>query len=413
MLASPLRSLVHGLPRTFWYLWGAMLLNRLGGFLFTFLAIYLTQTRGFSIAVASSLVALYGAGSLAAGPLGGVMADRVGRRPTMMIGAMFSAAAMLMLGTAREVHYLAAVTMLLGLLSDMGRPARLAAVADLVAPADRTRAYGLLYWAANLGFAGASVLAGVLAKLDARLLFIGDAATTLMFGVVIFFLVPETRPTRPAGDATPPLDLGQPYRDGVFVAFVFAQMVVGFMFFQDSSTLPLDMTAHGLTMADFGRLNAINGVLIVILQPLAGRMLMRVRRSRVMALGALLTGVGFYLPARWPMIPGYAAGIVVWTLGEILMSPVASAVVADLAPPELRGSYQGAFHLCWGAGALLGPLIGGHVLQHYGGSTLWRSCLLLGLGSALVHLSLGPARRLRLARATDGPAAVRRENGFP
>jgi hypothetical protein len=58
-------------------------------------------------------------------------------------------------------------------------------------------------------------------------------------------------------------------------------------------------------------------------------------------------------------------------------------------------------------------LIGGHVLQNYGGSTLWGSCLFLGIGSALVHLRLGPARRRRLELALDGPAAVRRENGFP
>lgn len=390
-----------------------MLINRLGGFLFTFLAIYLTQTRGFTVTVASILVALYGAGSLLAGPLGGVLTDRVGRRPTMLLGAALSAVAMLALGAVRDVRDLAAVTMVLGLLSDLGRPARMAAVADLVAPEDRTRAYGLLYWAANLGFAGASVLAGLVAKLDPRLLFIGDAVTTLLFGALIYLLVPETMPACKRSCVAPQVDLGQPYRDGVFVAFVFTQMLVGFIFFQDSSTLPLDMTAHGLTMAEYGRLNAINGVLIVLLQPMATRAIMRVRRSRVLALGALLTGLGFYVPAQWATIPGYALGIVIWTIGEILMSPVASAVVADLAPPELRGSYQGAFHLCWGTGALLGPAVGGYILQNCGGAKLWEVCLLLGIAGALLHLSLGPARRIRLQLALDGPAAVRREDGTP
>ncbi len=415
MPSRELRSLVRGLPRTYWYLWTAMLINRLGGFLFTFLAIYLTQTRGFSVATASVLVALYGAGSLAAGPIGGVLSDRVGRRPTMLLGAALSAAAMLTLGMVRDVRDLAVVTAVLGLVSDLGRPARLAAVADLVAPEDRTRAYGLLYWAANLGFAGASVLAGLVAKLDPRLLFIGDALTTLLFGALIYLLVPETMPPRKtyANIDAPPADLGQPYRDGVFVAFVFTQMLVGFIFFQDSSTLPLDMTAHGLSLSEYGRLNAINGVLIVLLQPMATRTIMRVRRSRILALGALLTGIGFYVPAQWPTVPGYALGIVIWTLGEILMSPVASAVVADLAPPELRGSYQGAFHLCWGTGALLGPAVGGYILQNHGGVRLWEVCLLLGVVGAVLHLLLGPARRVRLQLALDGPAAVRREDGQP
>ena len=72
-----------------------MLVNRLGGFLFTFLAIYLTETRGYSIQAAGLYVALYGAGSLLAGPLGGVLADSLGRRPTMLMSACLGALAML------------------------------------------------------------------------------------------------------------------------------------------------------------------------------------------------------------------------------------------------------------------------------------------------------------------------------
>ena len=191
MPSRAFRSLVQGLPRTYWYLWTAMLINRLGGFLFTFLAIYLTQTRGFSIAVASILVALYGGGSLAAGPLGGVLADRVGRRPTMLLGAVLSAAAMLTLGMARDVRYLAVVTAVLGLLSDLGRPARMAAVADLVEPKDRTRAYGLLYWASNLGFAGASVAALFLDR------FVPEGTDWAHFDT--FAWRPAAKPGRPKG----------------------------------------------------------------------------------------------------------------------------------------------------------------------------------------------------------------------
>ena len=151
MRPGALGSLVGGLPRTFWYLWAGMLVNRLGGFLFTFLAIYLTETRGYSIQAAGLYVALYGAGSLLAGPLGGVLADSLGRRPTMLMSACLGALAMLQLGIARDPWHLAEATLLLGLVNDLGRPARQAAVADLVPSADRARAYGLLYWAVNLG----------------------------------------------------------------------------------------------------------------------------------------------------------------------------------------------------------------------------------------------------------------------
>jgi MFS family permease len=389
-----------------------MLVNRLGGFLFTFLAIYLTETRGYSIQAAGLYVALYGAGSLLAGPLGGVLADSLGRRPTMLISACLGALAMLQLGIARDPWHLAEATLLLGLVNDLGRPARQAAVADLVPSADRARAYGLLYWAVNLGFAGASILAGLLSKVSPWLLFVADAATTLVFGAVVFFLVPETRPERPPEQMSQKTDLTAPYRDTVFTAFVLTQLLLAFVFFQDSSTLPLDMTGHGLTMAQYGRLNAVNGILIVLLQPLVPRLIGGIRRSRVLAMGALLTGVGFFFPALTQNLPTYALSIVVWTLGEILLSPIASAVVADLAPTQLRGSYQGAYHLCWGAGALLGPALGGFILQRHGSAALWGLCLFLGAGAALLHLQLGPARRKRLLHSPDGPDSVSREDGL-
>ena len=77
-----LRATAGGLPRTFWYLWSGILLNRLGGFVVLFLSLYLTAQRGLSLALAGAVVGTYGVGGMVGTLLGGVLADRWGRRRT-------------------------------------------------------------------------------------------------------------------------------------------------------------------------------------------------------------------------------------------------------------------------------------------------------------------------------------------
>lgn len=417
-----------GLPRPFWYLWLGVLINRLGGFVATFLAIYLTQDRHFSVESAGFVVSLYGAGSLCAGPLGGALSDRIGRRTTLLIALVGAAAAMVNLGLSRDYGRIAIGAMVLGCLSDLGRPASNAAIADLVPPEDRTRAYGLLYWAINLGFAGAAMLAGLLAKFDFLWLFIGDATTTTLFGLIVILRVPETLPRAraqnaadgaaggggtEAASAPQSRDFLRPYRDVVFVTFVFIQFTVAWVFCQFGASLPLDMTRHGIPMPRYGQLVAINGILIVLLQPIVLRHIGRVRRASALALGAFLTGGGFGICALGHSQLLYAISICVWTLGEIIFSPVVPTLVADLAPRSLRGSYQGAFQLSWGAASLLGPAVGGIIMGRLGSQTLWGLCAGIGVVAAILHLLTAAARRRRFVELGDSQskAAILREDG--
>jgi MFS family permease len=142
---------------------------------------------------------------------------------------------------------------------------------------------------------------------------------------------------------------------------------------------------------------ALNGVGVVVLQPLLSPRLHHHDGARVLALSALLIGCGFGLNAFGGSVVAYVAAAALYTTGEVLGFPVASAIVADLAPPELRGRYQGAFHMSWGLAFTLSPLVGGEVLHRYGGVTLWLGCLVAGVVTALLHLAAGPARRRRLA----------------
>ncbi|MBS1148562.1 MAG: major facilitator family transporter [Myxococcaceae bacterium] len=394
---------VGQLPRSYWFVWGGTLVNRLGSFVLPMLTIYLTRRRGLSLEDAGAIVSGFGLGSLGGVTLGGVLADRLGRRATMLLGLVLGAASMLALGAAAQYWQLALGAAALGLFGDLYRPASSALIADLVPPEHRLKAFGLLYWAINLGFALGTGVAGFLAESHFTALFIGDAATTLIFAAIIYRFVPE--PARHPAPKDGGGSLLTPFLDPVFLPFLILNFLIITVFFQHLVTLPADMASKQLGSSDYGLAIAFNGILIVLLQPLATRLLKGVGRARVLAAGCLLTGLGMGINAFAQALPLFVLSVAVWTLGEILMSPVSSSIIADLSPAHLRGRYQAAFFLTWGLAMVIAPLLGPWIVRASDLPTLWLWCVALGAVCAVGQLLLtGPRRRrmLELGTAVSG-----------
>src|SRR5215468_9577354 len=186
MSLSSWRSRVTAdLPRPFWYLVAGTFVNRIGFVVEPFLALYLSGPRRLTPATVGVVLACFGAGSFVSQIVGGYLADRVGRRATLVIGMAGTAASFVILASVRNLVLIAAAAALSGLLIDVYRPALSAAVADLVPAHARARAYALIYWAVNLGVAVAGILGGLLADRSYWLLFLADAATCLGFAAVI------------------------------------------------------------------------------------------------------------------------------------------------------------------------------------------------------------------------------------
>jgi MFS family permease len=343
------------------------------------------------------VVSLLGAGTLCAGPLGGFLADHLGRRRTLVFALVSGALAMLHLSVARSVGHIAGAAFLLGVFGELYRPAVSAAIADLVEEKDRVLAYGNLYWAVNLGFAVGSSMGGFLALRGWSLLFYGDALTTLGYAAIVFWKVPETRPPRLARDGAPSLFV--PLADKRFAVFVLLSGCNWMIFHQCFITLPIDLRAHGLLPQTYGVLIAENGLLIVLLQPFVSRALSRYSRPHVLALSAVLTGIGFGMTGVVHGVFGYAAAIAVWSMGEIVMAGLVPAVTADAAPAHLRGAYQGLLQAGTGAATLFAPMAGSALLETFGSRALWSSCGVLGFAVAGGYLLLGTVRSAATAGA--------------
>lgn len=387
---------VSGLSRTFWFIWAGALINRVGSFVMPMLAIYLTQERHLTLVEAGSVVSLFGLGGLASVQLGGVLADRLGRRATMLLSLGSSAASMLGLGFAVTAPQLMVAAFGLGFTSSIYSPASQAMLADVVPPADRQRAFGLLYWAINLGFAIAAVLGGQLAKWSFTGLFVIDAASTLVAAFVIWRNVPETKP-EPSAHAKDEGTLLTPFFDLAYLPYLFVHLLLVLVFFQFQVALPADMQSKGLDSGDLGFVMALNGVLIVTVQPWVTRKTNGWRRSRILALASLCVGFGFGFNALADGVALFMVSVAIWTMGEVLMAPANASIVADLSPAHMRGRYQGAFSVIWALGVTLGPWLSGKIITATSTRTLWLGCVGVGAIAALGHVLLGPPRLARLA----------------
>jgi len=157
-----------------------------------------------------------------------------------------------------------------------------AAITDIVPWEDRTRAWGLSYWAMNLGWTFGLAIGGLLAARSFTALFLADAATTLVFAAIVARRVPETRP--PGTHAHSPLaGLARVFADGPFVVFLLLHLVALIVFVQFQLAAPIDMNAHGVGPGTFAALLSVNGLGVVILQPLAGPALARHDGARLLA----------------------------------------------------------------------------------------------------------------------------------
>jgi len=404
-----LQQATGGLPRQFWFLWTGTLINRLGAFVVIYLAIYLTVQLDFSQSQAGLVLGAYGIGGAAGTMGGGVLADRWGRRPTLLTAQFGAAALMLTMGFAQGLWQLAAGALLLGLFTEGIRPAFQAMMIDILPERDRLRAYSLNYWAINLGFACAAILAGFAAQFDYLLLFVVDAGTTLVTALISLIFLAETRQARPAGVPRPARGgpgLGTVFRDRVFVSFLALNFLVVLVIMQHQSTLPIAMSADGLGPATYGWVIAVNGLMIVAGQLFVPKLIEGHGRSRVLALATVIIGVGFGLNAFAGGTSIYVISVVIWTLGEMLQSPSNSALIAELSPAALRGRYSGVNSLSWSAGAALAPITGGLVQEHLGSVVLWSSCAVIGLVVAAGQLASGPSRERRAAslRTEAAPA---------
>lgn len=394
-----------GLPVGFWWLWVAQLTNRAAGFVLPLLAFYVTDELQRSAALAGTVVAAIGVGSLVSGPLGGVLSDRLGHKPTLVGALAATSLSIIALPYAHSSLALLLGAFVVGVVNNATRPSFNALIAEVVPPQDQSRAYSLNFWSINIGYSVAMLSVGLVSIIGYTAVFWLDGATTMIAAILIATRVARPRPAALPTDAAQGRGLGAVLRDRTFLALVAAQFLVLTILSQAESGLPIAMANDGFSPSEFGRVAALNGIVIVVVQLPLTRFYARFPEAQVLAGSAALIGIGYSVLLFGHSAWIYAVSIVVWTLGEIGNTPTAIALVSRISPAHLRGRYQGVYQVAWTGSSVMGPLIGGWTIHTWGAAPLWTGCLIVGLAAAAAQLDIGA----RLGRRVQATVPVRPE----
>lgn len=369
------------MPRPVLVLMLARTLNRLAAFSLPFAALVLVQRHGASVTTAGLVLAGFGLATIPSRLAGGRLADRIGRRRTIVLGLAGCAAAQLAFAAAPSLAAAAVAVVVLGLVFELYEPPSQALVADLCAEEERPAAFAML----GAALAAAGVLAGLLAtwlgRLDLRLLLVADAMSCLLGAGLVWWGLPPDRPS--AGAAA---DAGTgPWRDRRLLAMLAAGTAFATLYFQIFVGLPLTLVARGLPADRLGLLLATAAATVVGGQAVLRRLPEPRDGFSAMTLGYLLLAAGLALTAAAHGLTGFLVATVVWSAGDLLLLGHPYAVVARLAPAGATGRYLAAYGTCWGLAAVVAPLLGTQLLAHAGPAALWLACAGLALLLAAVQ----------------------------
>lgn len=365
------------MPASAWVLFAGTFVNRLGTFVLPFMTLYLTR-RGFSAPQAGVAIAAYGLGGLVAQAAGGLLADRIGRRNTIAMSMLSAGALTLVLWRAQTLAQIYPLMFGVACLGELHRPAAGALIADLVPSERRVAAFTLFRLAINVGWAGGLALGGFLAQRDFDLLFVGDAATSIMFGFISLAALPHGMRTARRDEAQLPSARATILSDRGFLLFLAAALLSGTIYAQNVSSLPLHVRDAGYGPAVYGLLQSLNGVIVVVAELPLIAWVQRRDRLQMVGFGSLLIGLAFGSLLFVHTLPLFVAMVGLWTFGEIMGSSTSTSIAADRAPAHARGRYQSALGSMWSVAFVLGPILG-TLVYSIEPAILWWVCAALGV----------------------------------
>jgi MFS family permease len=324
----------------------------------------------------------------ATGYAGGHWSDRVGRRPLILAGWGFQAAVPLaLLAVGHHVYLGLALLALLPVFGSLGGAADQAMVADLVAPDRQEAAYASVRVASNLGVTIGPVLGGaLLVGGHWPHLWIGTLVlSTIGFAVAVRY-IPRGGAYAPEG---PPQrgSFGVIVRDTPFLLFMLASMFATMTYVATETLLPISVTTtHHLAPALWGALMILNPLFVTVFQLRLTRWTAGIPASLKLGAAMPLMGVPFLLLNVHGSAGVIALVIMLFVIGEMLWVPTSQAVVAALAPADIRGAYMGVFGGTWSVGWAATPFLGLQVRHAYGDATMWMCVATVGVIAGIMGL---------------------------
>ena len=375
-----------------WILAAGRLLSEIGtGFTLFYAPIFFVNSVGLS----STLVGVaLGSGSVS-GVIGrflggqGVDSPHWGRRKILLASAAISVLADVVLSLTNNFSTLVLGNLLMGFGIGMYWPATEAAIVDLTTPSQRNEAFAITRLADSLGLSLGVVLGGALIANSGnyRTLFVIDGISFAIFFAIIYFAIAETYQFKQQSIAKSDNRWLLAFRDRALMVFVAVNILFTIYLSQVQTTMPLYLknfvrladSATGFSEQTISSLFTWHIVFAAVCQLPAAWFLNRFSKITGLSFSLSIWGVAFILVWMTGTMPDNTliiaiAALGVMSLGMVTYTPIASGLVADLAPESLRGVYLSINSQCWAIGYFIGPSLGGWALDNPYTNYFWLAC---------------------------------------
>jgi MFS family permease len=408
-----LQKTYNQFPRTFWVVVGTQFIDVIGNtLLFPFFALYVTQKFDVGMTQAGIILATNSAAGLLGSTIGGALADRYGRRGIILFGLVVSALSGLTLGFVNQFYLFYALSVFVGLMGSASHPAHQAMVADLLPPDKRAEGFGILRVVANFAWIIGPTIGGFLASYNFLYLFLSDAVISTVTALLVFRLLPETKPQPKEKIETESFGqtlrgYGQAIADRPFVAFIFASILMILVYQQMYSSLSVFLRdVHQVDPQFYGLIMSSSAVTVVIFQFSVSHFIKRYPPFLMMATATFFYMIGFTMYGFVATVPLFIVAMVIITIGEMVGMPTSNSLAAAFAPEDKRARYMALFGFTWSVPSMIGPWAAGLVFDNFNPNYVWYIsgvlCVVAISAFLFLQMRLGSREQFQAAKSRDG-----------
>jgi MFS family permease len=369
------------MPKSLWLLIAGMMVNvTASSFLWPLNTIYINSHLGKSLSVAGLVLMLNAGASVIGNLFGGSLFDKIGGYRSILTGIIITLVALVGMnfyhGWPHYVIFLAIV----GFGSGIVFPS-VYAMAGSVWPEGGRKSFNAIYVAQNVGVAVGAALGGLVASYSFQYIFLANLIMYVVFFLIAFFGYKNISVN--AAKQTSLIQEGTFIKNkSKFTALILicsAYILCWIGYVQWQSTIASYTQEINISLKQYSLLWTINGALIVLAQPLLSRMIRRFENNLKLQIqiGIVIFMISFGVAAVADAFQMFAIAMIILTIGEMLIWPAVPAIANSLAPKGREGFYQGIVNSTATGGRMVGPLLGGIMVDMFGISTLFTS--LIGL----------------------------------
>ncbi len=383
------RSTLAEYPPQFWLMASGLLISSAGAsMIWPFLMIYVSEKLSLSLSTVSTLITINAGTGLLTSLIAGAVADRLGRKPVMVLSLAVNGIGYLFMSQAHSYSGFALLMVVMGASNPLYQVGADAMLADMIEPEKRTNGYAIIRMVNNAGIAIGPAAGGFLASRSYTYAFIGAASGMLIYSLLLFLRARETLSRtyqiREKSDRDSLGGYERVFRNRPYIIFA---LLVGIGLVAPSMlwSLMAVYTKQNFNLSEslFGWLPTTNALMCVFVQLFVTRVSSRFRPLPVASIGMLTFALGVGSVALMKNFMGFWVSMILMTFGELILVPTVSKYIADLAPVDMRGRYMSFYWFAWGIARATAPLIGGFLNDKISPRAIWIGGLTIGLASAI------------------------------